>query len=237
MNAAARRPLWLLACFALFGCPDKSGGVVLVKNVCATDLDCVELDAGPDAQAAFCNESTLQCERDVVESEYPLVLQVRPNSPGLGLVEQCTYRARTLTGSPDDYTLEVPAAVPISGTVSWIDEGSEVLLESEVTFVPLPEDEGAPVTSEVVTTPGGPGASAPNLQTNLIPEICGYASSKEVVQIAAQLAPLSAEVIGQRCRQLGTDAGPAEVWLAVQALAAFYQRAAERGDAVLFRVT
>jgi hypothetical protein len=74
-------------------------------------------------------------------------------------------------------------------------------------------------------------------QTNLIPEICGYASSQEVVQIAARLAPLNAEVIGQRCRLIGTDAGPAEVWPAVQALAAFYQRAAERGNAVLFRVT
>lgn len=74
-------------------------------------------------------------------------------------------------------------------------------------------------------------------QTHVIPEICGYASSQEVVQVAARLAVLTAEIIAKRCAILGTDAGAAEVWAAVQDVTAFYRRAADHGDAVLFRVT
>jgi hypothetical protein len=53
----------LLICLALAGCPDKSQGVVLVKNVCVTDLDCLERDASLDAARAECDEVTLQCVR------------------------------------------------------------------------------------------------------------------------------------------------------------------------------
>lgn len=74
-------------------------------------------------------------------------------------------------------------------------------------------------------------------QTSVIPEICGYASSQDVVQVAARLDALTAEAVARRCAAVATDAGTDEVWAAVQAVTAFYRRAADHGDAVLFRVT
>jgi hypothetical protein len=179
----------LLICLALAGCPDKSQGVVLVKNVCVTDLDCLERDASLDAARAECDEVTLQCVREEVDEDYPLVLQVRPNNNDsrLKLVEQYTYEAFTLEGSRNDHTLEVPAAVPISGTVSWRD--ADTLLESEVTFVPRPRDFGSPVTSKVVTTPRrGP---APNLQVSLIPETDYQVRVQPLLEQSAELPPIS----------------------------------------------
>ncbi len=70
-----------------------------------------------------------------------------------------------------------------------------------------------------------------------IPEMCGYSSSQEVVKTAAMLDSLDANSVQQRCRQDGLEDSYPELWEAVQGLTAFYRRAANNGDAVLFHVT
>lgn len=182
--------LALLGCLASAGCPDKSAGFVLVKNVCTTNADCVEdTNAAADAGVAVCNETTLQCEREAVEAPYELILQVRSNNTDLGLVEQFTYEAFTLEGPRTDYTLDVPLAVNAEGIVSWKPDGGAKALESEVTFVPVPDDSAAPVNSTVVQTLGAATASEPNLRARLAPDTNYRVRVQPLLDESAQLPP------------------------------------------------
>ncbi|MES2936992.1 MAG: DUF1877 family protein [Pseudomonadota bacterium] len=74
-------------------------------------------------------------------------------------------------------------------------------------------------------------------QSDVIPEMCGYSFSADVSRTAGMLEALEADEISERCESLGIEAPVEDVREAVQALAAFYRRAAASGDAVLFRVT
>lgn len=74
-------------------------------------------------------------------------------------------------------------------------------------------------------------------QTDAIPEASGYASASDVPAIAQALAHLDFDTVQARCEELDIESGGDAMWLAVQDIAAFYQRAAHHGDAVIFRVT
>lgn len=195
----------LLATLAGAGCPDKSPGFVLVKNVCATDTDCLALDAGPGDPPVACNETTLQCERVNIEAPFQLVLQVRNNRADLGLVDQYTYRAFSLEGPLTDHTLEVPPVVIAEGTVSWANGGNPRLLESEVTFVAVPRDEGSLARSTVVQTRGDRDEDVlegPNLQARLAPDTEYRIRVQPLLKESAQLPP---QTFSPRELEVGDD--------------------------------
>lgn len=73
--------------------------------------------------------------------------------------------------------------------------------------------------------------------TEEIPEMCGYSSSEDVARTAAMLEQLDAASIEQRCARADLEEMIPEILPAVQGLTAFYRRAADNGDAVLFHVT
>src|SRR5262245_16509353 len=74
-------------------------------------------------------------------------------------------------------------------------------------------------------------------QSDAIPEMCGYTFSRDVTSIARMLERLDEAAIRDRCEQTGVDAPYEQIWSAVQDLSAFYRRAADKGNAILFRVT
>ena len=73
-------------------------------------------------------------------------------------------------------------------------------------------------------------------QTDKIPTMVGYSFSPQVQATAAKLAGLPDAEIRTRCESALMEATPDQVVAAVQGLKAFYQRAAQNKDAVLFRV-
>lgn len=73
-------------------------------------------------------------------------------------------------------------------------------------------------------------------QTDRIPSMVGYAYAKDVQAIAAKLKALAESEVRTRCEGALMEASVDEVVAAVRGLAAFYERAASRQDAVLFRV-
>lgn len=73
-------------------------------------------------------------------------------------------------------------------------------------------------------------------QTDKIPTMVGYSFSPQVQATAAKLASLPDAEIRTRCESALMEATPDQVVAAVQGLKAFYQRAAQNKDAVLFRV-
>ncbi|MES2945987.1 MAG: DUF1877 family protein [Pseudomonadota bacterium] len=72
---------------------------------------------------------------------------------------------------------------------------------------------------------------------DVIPEICTYSYPDDVAETSEMLAGLDEATIQERCEEEGIETPYQEVWAAVQGLKDFYQRAANNGDAVLFRVT
>ena len=87
--------------------------------------------------------------------------------------------------------------------------------------------------SQVLGEEQGCGAA----QSEVIPELCSFSTSKEVAETARMLEKLDEAIILERCELAGVEAPPADVWGAVKEVIAFYRRAAENKDAVLFRVT
>lgn len=73
-------------------------------------------------------------------------------------------------------------------------------------------------------------------QTDKIPTMVGFSYSPQVQATAAKLAGLADAEIRTRCEGALMEATPDQVVAAVQGLKAFYQRAAQNKDAVLFRV-
>jgi hypothetical protein len=73
-------------------------------------------------------------------------------------------------------------------------------------------------------------------QTDKIPTMVGYSYSPQVQATATKLAGLADAEIRTRCEGALMEATPDQVLAAVQGLKAFYQRAAQNKDAVLFRV-
>lgn len=73
--------------------------------------------------------------------------------------------------------------------------------------------------------------------TDRIPEGAGVSYSGDVRLTASELAGLAPETLRQMCEGLTWGEGPEEVVRIANALIAFYQQAAQRGDAVLFRIT
>jgi hypothetical protein len=73
-------------------------------------------------------------------------------------------------------------------------------------------------------------------QTDKIPTMVGYSSSQQVQATATRLAGLSDTEVRKRCESALMEATPDQVVSAVQGLKAFYQRAAQNKDAILFRV-
>jgi hypothetical protein len=181
----------LAAALLLAGCRDRSRGFVLVKNVCVSGFECLERDAGVDAASAQCDEASLQCVYEQVVTPYRVVLQVRPKAEELELVEQFTYPAFNLNGPLTDHTLQVPLAEQVNGKVSWTVDNETRMLESEVTFVPIPRELGAPVTSTVVKTRGGATAEQDNLQARLSPDTDYQVRVQPLLDESAVLPPLS----------------------------------------------
>ena len=87
--------------------------------------------------------------------------------------------------------------------------------------------------SQVLAEEQGCGAA----QSEIIPQLCSFSTSKEVAETARMLEKLDEPAVLARCGQAGVEAPAAEVWGAVKEVIAFYRRAAENKDAVLFRVT
>jgi hypothetical protein len=58
-----------------------------------------------------------------------------------------------------------------------------------------------------------------------------------VAETARKLEKLDEATVLGRCDSVGAEAPAAEVWGAVKEVIAFYRRAADNKDAVLFRVT
>lgn len=73
--------------------------------------------------------------------------------------------------------------------------------------------------------------------TDVIPEMSGYSFAEQVLSTAQALARLSEEKLRQRHSQQGIEQDFGELYSVIQGVIAFYQRAAQQGDAVLFRVT
>lgn len=86
--------------------------------------------------------------------------------------------------------------------------------------------------SQVLQGEAGCGAE----QTDRIPTMVGYSWSQQVQATASALAALAEAEVRKRCESALMEATPDQVVQAVQGLRAFYQRAAEHKDAVLFRV-
>ena len=74
-------------------------------------------------------------------------------------------------------------------------------------------------------------------QSDAVPEMCSYSFSRDVSDTAKMMESLNREAIRRRCEGAGVEAPVDDVWEAVQALTAFYRRAADNNDAVLLRVT
>jgi hypothetical protein len=87
--------------------------------------------------------------------------------------------------------------------------------------------------SQVLQAEGACGAE----QTDRIPEMVGFSYSPQVQATAGKLAALGEAEVRKRCEGALMDATPEQVLGAVNDLKGFYQRAAERGEAVLFRVS
>jgi hypothetical protein len=73
-------------------------------------------------------------------------------------------------------------------------------------------------------------------QTDRIPSMVGFAYAKDVQAIAAKLKALAEPEVRKRCEGALMEASVDDVVQAVRGLTAFYERAASRQDAVLFRV-
>jgi hypothetical protein len=86
--------------------------------------------------------------------------------------------------------------------------------------------------SQVLQGEAGCGAE----QTDRIPTMVGFSWSQQVQATATQLAALAEAEVRRRCESALMEATPDQVVHAVHGLKAFYQRAAARSDAVLFRV-
>lgn len=73
-------------------------------------------------------------------------------------------------------------------------------------------------------------------QTDKIPSMVGYSFSAQVQATAMKLRKLAEADVRSRCETALMEATVDEVIEAVRGLTAFYERAAARKDAVLFRV-
>ena len=73
--------------------------------------------------------------------------------------------------------------------------------------------------------------------TDAIPEMSGYSFADDVASIAQDLAALDEATLRERYDEAGMVPEFADMQRVIQGLTAFYQRAAQNGDAVLFRVT
>lgn len=75
-------------------------------------------------------------------------------------------------------------------------------------------------------------------QTNDIPETSQYSWAAQVKKIAPKLAALDDVTFESRYGELdGAETGPEELKKYIDEVVGFFQRAAQHGDAVLFRVT
>jgi hypothetical protein len=72
--------------------------------------------------------------------------------------------------------------------------------------------------------------------TDTIPEASGYSYAEDVAFVAAQLAGLSDETLQQRYLEGKIEIDFESLLAAVKGVIDFYQRAAQHGEAVLFRV-
>ena len=73
--------------------------------------------------------------------------------------------------------------------------------------------------------------------TDAIPEMSGYSFAEDVAGVAEELAALDEAALRERYDEADMMPDFAEMQRVIQSLTAFYQRAAQNGDAVLFRVT
>lgn len=73
--------------------------------------------------------------------------------------------------------------------------------------------------------------------TDAVPEMSGYSLAEDVVGVAEELAALDEATLRERYAEADMVPTFDELYRVIQGLIAFYQRAAQNGDAVLFRVT
>lgn len=73
--------------------------------------------------------------------------------------------------------------------------------------------------------------------TYVIPEQTGYAFSNTVKVIARNLSELNEDKFRQYFDMVDTEKSYDEIYKIVVMLTGFYQRAAQNGDAVIFRIT
>lgn len=73
--------------------------------------------------------------------------------------------------------------------------------------------------------------------TDVIPEMSGYSYAEEVKSIAHSLIALSEDELKERYAADDFENSFDEIYPLIIQLIEFYQRAAQHGDAVLFRVT
>ncbi|WP_298610956.1 DUF1877 family protein [uncultured Thiothrix sp.] len=74
-------------------------------------------------------------------------------------------------------------------------------------------------------------------QTDAIPEMSQYTWANDVPRLAAELAQMDEADIESRYNSDEMETDLATLKGYIQAVVSFYQRAAQKGDAVLFRVT
>lgn len=85
-----------------------------------------------------------------------------------------------------------------------------------------------------LTTPEMSGYSE---QTDAIPEMSQYSYSDDVKIIAQALADLDEDTVAERYEQIEAQEDLENIQIYIKDLTAFFQRAAQNNDAVLFRLT
>jgi hypothetical protein len=160
------------------------------------DIDCLA-DAGPERdEGVHCDLVSHQCVLNGAIQPYDVVLQVQaqpPKESDLMLVEQRTFPAFNLRSGRTYHELEIPSVVQVEGSVTRNVDGGVESLESEVTFVPVPDNKGAPASSIVVATHGSlPGDHPPpNLQASLVPNTSYTVRVQPLLEPSSQLPPVS----------------------------------------------
>ncbi len=114
------------------------------RNHCTTQSDC--------GGASRCDEGRQLCVADEVETPYLIALQVTNKSPSNGKVRRHTFEPFTLKGTDTSANLSIPAGVTASGFVGAMGKDGRQAIRTELTFMPMTDHEGAPVSPVVATS-------------------------------------------------------------------------------------
>lgn len=148
----------LCAWLMLAGCKEQPAKEP--SNECKRDSDC--------GTQARCEPELALCILDEVEKPYAIAIQVTTQGGAARKLRRQTFDGLTLTQSKTDLDLSIPSGMRVTGFVGTEGESAREPLEAEVTFTPITEQEGLPVS--IVTVNSKPSNTESNVQVTLAPD-------------------------------------------------------------------